>query len=136
MDGILKSYMQIESTKMKNSEQSVNGYHTEQIWQEYHTELHRFIQNRVIDISDTDDVLQEVFMEIYNRPDLLKKRNAIQNWIYSITRRVILNHYCDFDEIEKQAFLSITENTSGGKLHQQFTYILLPVCYPKEKIRG
>ena len=65
----------------------------EQIWKEYHTVLHRFIQSRVGDMAATDDILQEVFIKIYSRIDTLKENSKIQSWIYQITRNAIIDYF-------------------------------------------
>ncbi len=65
----------------------------EQIWQEYYTALHRFIQNRVGDVATADDILQEVFVKIYSKIDTLKENTKIQSWIYQITRNAIIVHF-------------------------------------------
>ena len=66
---------------------------TEQIWQEYHHNLHGFIQSRVSDTSLADDILQDVFTRIHSRIDSLKDSRKIQSWIYQITRNAIIDYY-------------------------------------------
>ncbi len=65
----------------------------EQIWQQYHTNLHGFIQSRVGDESTADDILQEVFLRIHSNIDTLKEDGKIQSWIYQIARNAIIDHY-------------------------------------------
>ena len=66
---------------------------TETIWNEFHSQLHRFIQNRVSEASMADDILQDVFLRIHSRIDSLRDNNKIQSWIYQITRNAIIDFY-------------------------------------------
>jgi RNA polymerase sigma-70 factor (ECF subfamily) len=65
----------------------------EQVWQEYHSKLHAFIQSRVNDVSVADDILQDVFIRIHSRIDMLKDTSKLQSWIYQIARNAIIDHY-------------------------------------------
>jgi RNA polymerase sigma-70 factor (ECF subfamily) len=67
--------------------------HTAQIWNDYHSKLHGFIESRVGDASIADDILQEVFVRIHSRIDTLRNANKIRSWIYQITRNAIIDHY-------------------------------------------
>jgi RNA polymerase sigma-70 factor (ECF subfamily) len=67
--------------------------HTAQIWKDYHSKLHGFIQSRVGDPSTADDILQDVFTRIHSRIDTLRNANKIRSWIYQITRNAIIDHY-------------------------------------------
>ena len=67
--------------------------HTAQLWNDYHSKLHGFIESRVGDASTADDILQEVFVRIHSRIDTLRNANKIRSWIYQITRNAIIDHY-------------------------------------------
>ena len=54
----------------------------EQIWREYYTRLHNFIQSRVGNSSIADDILQEVFVRIHSHIDTLKESSKIQTFYY------------------------------------------------------
>ncbi len=68
-------------------------HRTEQIWHDYHTGLHRFIQNRVGDVTVADDILQDIFLRIHSRIDTLRDDRKMQSWIYHIARNSIIDHY-------------------------------------------
>ena len=63
------------------------------IWKEYYNMLIRFVQNRVQDKSIAEDILQEVFIRIYNKLDTLKDPEKIQSWVFQITRNAIIDYY-------------------------------------------
>jgi len=67
--------------------------HTAQLWNDYHSKLHGFIESRVGDASTADDILQDVFVRIHSRIDTLRNVNKIRSWIYQITRNAIIDHY-------------------------------------------
>jgi RNA polymerase sigma-70 factor (ECF subfamily) len=63
------------------------------IWEEYHSKLHAFINKRVNNASLADDILQEIFMKICSKIDMLKSPDKIQPWIFSIARNAIVDYY-------------------------------------------
>jgi RNA polymerase sigma-70 factor (ECF subfamily) len=67
----------------------------ELIWKDYHKPLQKFIEARVSNNSEVDDILQKVFIKIYSHlPDL--KNNAqlvVESWIYQIARNTIIDFY-------------------------------------------
>jgi RNA polymerase sigma-70 factor (ECF subfamily) len=66
---------------------------TEKIWEEFHTELKRFILKHIPDSSIAEDILQEVFMKIHSKIGTLKADIKLRSWIYQITRNTIIDHY-------------------------------------------
>lgn len=63
------------------------------IWQEFHQKLRGFILKRVNNPADADDILQEVFVRIYQRLTTLQESDRLQSWIFTITRNAIIDHY-------------------------------------------
>jgi RNA polymerase sigma-70 factor (ECF subfamily) len=55
--------------------------------------LKAFIQSRVADEDDADDLLQEVFIRIHTRLCSLRDLSKLESWIYQITRNAIIDHY-------------------------------------------
>ena len=66
---------------------------TEKIWKEYHTNLRRFIQKRIGNKADVDDILQDVFIKIHSGLKTLKDSSRLQGWLYQITRNAIIDYY-------------------------------------------
>lgn len=62
------------------------------IWSEYHHRLLGFINARV-DSSDSEDILQNVFLKIHEKIDSLKDPEKLESWIYQITRNAIIDYY-------------------------------------------
>ncbi len=66
---------------------------SEEIWEDFHSELKRFIEKRIADTSVVEDILQEVFLKIHSRITTLKEETRLRSWIYQITRNTIIDHY-------------------------------------------
>ena len=70
----------------------MNDY-TNCIWEEFSIPLKRFIIKRVANVQDADDILQDIFIKIYNNIGSLSDDNKIHSWIYSIARNTIYDYY-------------------------------------------
>mgnify|MGYP003572625782 CR=1 FL=1 len=116
---------------MRTAEQNLRGRRTEIIWDQYHKDIQNFILDRVIDISDADDILQEVFTEVYRYPTLLEQRRGVHTWIYRLTRRVILAYYCDLNELDEAAAELIDSDIIFETETPRVTSMLLPVFQPE-----
>ena len=46
-----------------------------------------------VETTALDDVVQDVFVIIYERVHTLQQREALRSWIYGIVRRVVLTHH-------------------------------------------
>ena len=100
----------------------------EQIWTEYHANLHSFIQRRVSDASISDDILQEVFIRVISRIDTLKDGSKIQSWLYQIARNTIIDHYRAHKVMEEVPETLVAEEVEPGeKARQEIERCLLPM---------
>ena len=61
----------------------------EMIWKDHHDQLLHFINKRVRDKDESEDILQDVFVKILSKIDTLKDDSKLQSWIYQITRNAI-----------------------------------------------
>jgi RNA polymerase sigma-70 factor (ECF subfamily) len=66
---------------------------SEQLWESFSLPLQRFIQRRVPDPHSAEDVLQEVFLKIHTRIDMLQQQDRVAAWIYQIARNAIADYY-------------------------------------------
>ncbi|MFC1586436.1 sigma factor [Fibrobacterota bacterium] len=113
---------------MRNSDQIRRGQKLETIWNHYREHLSNYVKSRIHDLSDTEDILQEVCMEIYKSPDIFYSGIDVQTLLYRLTRRVILSYYCDYHEIQS---LIESHYEVQDKPQHQITCILLPVYFPQ-----
>ena len=65
----------------------------EQIWNEFADKLRQFIQKRVSDSAETEDILQDVFLKISTRLDQLEDTAKLQGWLYLIARNAVIDYY-------------------------------------------
>lgn len=65
----------------------------ESIWEEFNTPLKSFINRRVKNDQDVDDILQNVFYKIHNNISSLRKAEKIYAWVYRIARNAITDFY-------------------------------------------
>ena len=66
---------------------------TAEVWEKFHDNIYNFIFKRVKNESDTDDILQDVFMKIHLHKAKLKDESKLQSWIYQISRNTIADFY-------------------------------------------
>lgn len=66
---------------------------TTEIWEEFGDSLRTFINRRVNDPDDVEDVFQDVFLKIHSRIDTLEDHSRLVAWLYQITRNTIIDHY-------------------------------------------
>ncbi|NCJ07887.1 RNA polymerase sigma factor SigZ [Synechococcales cyanobacterium C] len=63
------------------------------LWQAFHDRLYRFIQQRVQNPTDADDILQEVFLRIHHRLSTVRDRDRLVSWIFQIARHAVIDYY-------------------------------------------
>lgn len=65
----------------------------EEIWSQFNQILLNFIQSKVSNKHDAEDILQNVFIKIYKNIDDLKTETKLESWIFQITRNAIIDYY-------------------------------------------
>lgn len=70
----------------------------DQVWDDFTNQLRRFIASRVRNETDTEDILQEVFIKIHRGIDKLEDQFKLQAWVYQITRNAIIDYYRKSDD--------------------------------------
>lgn len=65
----------------------------EEIWIQFNQTLLNFIQSKVSNKHDAEDILQNVFIKIYKNIDDLKSETKLESWIFQITRNSIIDYY-------------------------------------------
>jgi RNA polymerase sigma-70 factor (ECF subfamily) len=62
-------------------------------WGIFQDELRSFVFKRVKDKAAADDIVQDVFLKVYNNLGQLKNSEKLTGWIYQITRNTITDHF-------------------------------------------
>jgi RNA polymerase sigma-70 factor, ECF subfamily len=66
---------------------------TECIWHELSHNLRRFINKRVANEYDAEDILQNVFIKIHENSVYLNDGTKLQTWVFRITNNAIIDYY-------------------------------------------
>jgi RNA polymerase sigma-70 factor (ECF subfamily) len=73
--------------------QTVAAVDTERVWADLHASIHDFVNRRVRDHADTEDIVQRVFLNVHRALPDLRDADRIHAWIYQVTRRAIADHF-------------------------------------------
>jgi RNA polymerase sigma-70 factor, ECF subfamily len=65
----------------------------ESIYNDFHTNLYRFIAGRVSDGDTAEDILQDVYLKIHSHISGLRETDRLESWIYQIARNAIIDTY-------------------------------------------
>jgi len=64
-----------------------------ELYKQYYSKLLAFINSKVHNKHDAEDILSEVFIKIYKNIEKLDSDEKITSWIYTITRNSIIDFY-------------------------------------------
>ncbi len=65
---------------------------SDQLYRQFATDLRRFVAGRV-QVSDVDDVVQDIFLRIHRNLSGLRESDRIAGWVFRIARSAIAEHY-------------------------------------------
>ncbi|WP_199611049.1 RNA polymerase sigma factor SigZ [Flocculibacter collagenilyticus] len=65
----------------------------EQIWSDYKASLKRFIQSKVANEADVEDLLQDILIKTHNNLEQLKSHKSIKSWLFQIANYTIIDFY-------------------------------------------
>lgn len=88
------------------------------VWKSLSSGLKTFIIARVRNENDADDILQDVYIKIHENIDTLKDKSKLQQWIYQISRNLIIDYFRKTGrqlKNNKEMELLIPESTVPGK---------------------
>ncbi|WP_010133996.1 sigma-70 family RNA polymerase sigma factor [Ochrovirga pacifica] len=66
---------------------------TQLIWDQYATDLKKFIFSKTQNASVTEDLLQDVFLKIHLKKTQLKNQSALKSWLFSIAHHTVLDFF-------------------------------------------
>lgn len=64
-----------------------------QLWQEYSDRLRQFLQSRVNNREDADDLLQEILIKTYQHLNTIEKPEKLLSWLFGIARNTLIDYY-------------------------------------------
>ncbi|PLT48059.1 RNA polymerase sigma factor SigZ [Paenibacillus pasadenensis] len=65
----------------------------EQLWEEYHEAVRKFVLHKTNRHPDADDIVQMTFMKAYEGLARLQDEEKRRAWIYQIARNSIVDHF-------------------------------------------
>ena len=65
----------------------------EQVWSQYRANLKAFVQTRVSEPADVDDLLQEILIKTYKNLDSVKSESSLKSWLFQIANRTLIDFY-------------------------------------------
>lgn len=99
-----------------------------QFWRTYRSTLYRFILARVNDPAMAEDIIQDVFIKVYESLNTLKDQRKILSWMYQITRNVIVDYYRrqrSTEDIDKDVL--VEEPNFEEDIKKELAQCLLPM---------
>jgi RNA polymerase sigma-70 factor, ECF subfamily len=66
---------------------------TEELYQSLHTPLLRFVQSKLSDKRNAEDLVHDIFMRVHEHLGDLKDTDKVESWIYQIARNAIADDY-------------------------------------------
>ena len=71
----------------------IDNTNTAQLYHSFQGELKKFIQKRVQDPDDVQDLLQDIFIKVHTHQKQLNEPEKLRNWVYTISRNTIIDYY-------------------------------------------
>ncbi len=65
----------------------------EQVWSQYRAGLRAFLQARISNPADVDDLLQEILIKTYQNLDSVKSQSSLKSWLFQIANRTVIDFY-------------------------------------------
>jgi hypothetical protein len=66
---------------------------TEAVWHAFRQPLRNYIARRVPNASDTDDILQDVFLKVHRHLPTLENEERLVPWLYRVARNTLIDRY-------------------------------------------
>lgn len=67
--------------------------HFEELWGQYSNNIRKYILSKVENKHDVEDILQEVFLKVYQNIDTIEEKLSVKSWIFTITKNKIIDYY-------------------------------------------
>ena len=69
------------------------GRSIEDIWRAFHERLRRFVESRVRNRADAEDVVQDIFVRVHQGVGRLRDGERLLPWLFQVSRSAIADHY-------------------------------------------
>ncbi len=106
------------------------------IWNEFSSELYKYINSKVKNKYDTEDILQDVFVKIYKNIDKVDELSKLKSWIYKIIKNTIIDYYrkkkdisVDIKKLEK----GLEEDNNSDNINEEISKCLEKMIFELPK---
>ena len=91
------------------------------IWNDLHQELKKFIFSKVRDVNASEDILQDVFLKIHLNLHTLSDRSKLTSWVYQITRNTVADYYRKTSSVVQIDGFDLAEHENEEPLYLQLS---------------
>ncbi|MEJ8803066.1 RNA polymerase sigma factor SigZ [Pontibacter sp. H249] len=84
----------------------------------YEAQLKGFVQKRIIDKDEVNDILQQLYLKVYKNCEQLQEVKNTKAWLYQITRNAVYDFFRENSRRQSIADLELTE----GELPEDTRY--------------
>lgn len=91
----------------------VNSF--EEIYDVHETRVFNIALHYVRNISDAEEITQDVFLKVYNRLHKFKEQSALSTWIHRITVNSSIDHLRKQNAQKRSFIISINDNVLPAK---------------------
>lgn len=99
------------------------------VFLEYEAQLKGFVQKRVKDKAEADDILQQLYLKLYKNCEQLQEVRNLKAWLYQITRNTVFDSFRE--NARKEPFSSESEvpepEELSGKARQDVEALVEPL---------
>ena len=75
----------------------------------YEAQLKGFVQKRIIDKDEANDILQQLYLKVYKNCEQLQEVKNTKAWLYQITRNAVYDFFRENSRRQSIADLELTE---------------------------
>ena len=93
----------------------------QEIWKDLHQELEKFVHSKVKDEDVAKDILQDVFLKIYQNVHTLSDCHKLTSWVFQITRNVITDYFRSLKTSISIENIDIAEQESDEPIYQSLS---------------
>jgi RNA polymerase sigma-70 factor (ECF subfamily) len=108
---------------------------TGEIYEAFSRPLLAYLQRRIGDPMDAEDVLQDIFIRLHTRLDSLRDESRLAPWLYGIARNAVVDYYRGRrQEVDLPEDLSTEPEQEDADLLAQLAAGLRPMlrCLPEK----
>jgi RNA polymerase sigma-70 factor (ECF subfamily) len=92
---------------------------TKNIWRDYHSDLQRFIANKVRDDQIAKDLLQEVFIKVHTKIDQLTDSAKLKSWLFTIARNTVMDYFNSSPNTQELTDISVQSTIDEINNHSE-----------------